>query len=145
MSDYRKIVVGVDGSEASLKAVIWATHEAKLRDSEIEIIHSWSMPFVVDPMAMMPMMFPIEEMVADANKIAAAAAAKVTSIDPKIRVVSRIERGSASEHLITASKSADLVVVGSRGHGGFAGLLLGSVAQQVANHASCPAVIVPAK
>jgi nucleotide-binding universal stress UspA family protein len=145
MSDYRKIVVGVDGSEASLKAVIWATHEAKLRDSEIEIIHSWSMPFVVDPMAMMPMMFPIEEMVADANKIAAAAAAKVTSIDPKIRVVSRIERGSASEHLITASKSADLLVVGSRGHGGFAGLLLGSVAQQVANHASCPAVIVPAK
>ena len=145
MSDYRKIVVGVDGSEASLKAVIWATHEAKLRDSEIEIIHSWSMPFVVDPMAMMPMMFPIEEMVADANKIVAAAAAKVISIDSKIRVVSRIERGSASEHLITASKSADLVVVGSRGHGGFAGLLLGSVAQQVANHASCPAVIVPAK
>ena len=145
MTDKSKIVVGVDGSEASLKAVIWAAHEAKLRNSEIEIIHSWSMPFVVDPMAMMPTMFPTEEMVADANKIVAAAAKKVSSIDPKIHVITRVERGSASEHLITASKSADLLVVGSRGHGGFAGLLLGSVAQQVANHASCPAVIVPAR
>ena len=103
------------------------------------------MPFVIDPMAMMPMVFPTEEMVAEANKIVAAAAATVASIDSKIHVVTRVERGSASEHLITASKSADLLVVGSRGHGGFAGLLLGSVAQQVANHASCPVVIVPAK
>lgn len=145
MSDYKKIVVGVDGSPASLQAVTWAAHEAKLRGSEIEILHSWSMPFVVDPMAMMPMMFPMEEMVASANKIVAAAAAIVASVDSKIRVATRIERGAASEHLIIAGKSADLLVVGSRGHGGFAGLLLGSVAQQVANHASCPMVIVPAK
>ncbi len=144
MSDYQKIVVGVDGSPASLKAVVWAAHEAKLRGSQIEILHSWSMPFVVDPMAMMPMMFPIEEMVADANKIAAAAAAAVANVDTKIRVVTRVERGAASEHLITAGKTADLLVVGSRGHGGFVGLLLGSVAQQVANHALCPVVIVPA-
>lgn len=145
MSDYKKVVVGVDGSPASLNAVVWATHEAKLRNSEIEILHSWSMPFVVDPMAMMPMMFPVEEMVTDAKKVVAAAAEIVTGIDPKVQVSTRIERGSASEHLITAGKSADLLVVGSRGHGGFAGLLLGSVAQQVANHATCPVVIVPAK
>ncbi|MHB1130588.1 MAG: universal stress protein [Ilumatobacteraceae bacterium] len=145
MSDYKKIVVGIDGSPASLKAVVWAAHEAKLRNSEIEILHSWSMPFVVDPMAMMPMMFPVEEMVADANKIVAAAAAIVAGIESKIHVVTRVERGAASEHLITAGKSADLLVVGSRGHGGFAGLLLGSVAQQVANHAPCPVVIVPVK
>lgn len=145
MSDYKKIVVGIDGSPASLKAVLWAAHEAKLRNSEIEILHSWSMPFVVDPMAMMPMMFPVEEMVTSANKIVAAATEIVAGIDPKIRVVTRVERGAASEHLITAGKLADLLVVGSRGHGGFAGLLLGSVAQQVANHAPCPVVIVPVK
>lgn len=145
MTDYKKIVVGIDGSPASLQAVTWAAHEAKLRGSEIEILHSWSMPFVVDPMAMMPMMFPMEDMVANANKIVAAAADIVAGVDPKIRVVTRVERGAASEHLITAGKSADLLVVGSRGHGGFTGLLLGSVAQQVANHASCPVVIVPAK
>jgi nucleotide-binding universal stress UspA family protein len=145
MANYKKIVVGVDGSPASLKAVSWAANEAKLRGSDIEILHSWSMPFVVDPMAMMPMMFPMEEMVADANRIVAAAAAAVVSIDSKIHVATRVERGSASEHLITAGKTADLVVVGSRGHGGFAGLLLGSVAQQVANHTPCPVVIVPAK
>lgn len=145
MSDYKKIVVGIDGSPASLKAVLWAAHEAKLRNSEIEILHSWSMPFVVDPMAMMPMMFPVEEMVTSANKIVAAATEIVAGIDPKIRVVTRVERGAASEHLIAAGKSADLLVVGSRGHGGFAGLLLGSVAQQVANHAPCPVVIVPVR
>lgn len=145
MSDYKKVVVGVDGSPASVKAVVWATHEAKLRNSEIEILHSWSMPFVVDPMAMMPMMFPVEEMVADAKKVVAGAVEIIAGIDAKARVITRIERGSASEHLITAGKSADLLVVGSRGHGGFAGLLLGSVAQQVANHATCPVVIVPAK
>jgi len=145
MSDFKKIVVGVDGSPASSKAVVWAANEAKLRGSEIEILHSWSMPFVVDPMAMMPVMFPVEEMVADANKVVAAASEIVAGIDPKIHVVARVERGVAAEHLITAGKSADLLVVGSRGHGGFAGLLLGSVAQQVANHATCPVVIVPAK
>lgn len=145
MSDYRKIVVGVDGSPASLKAVAWAANEAKLRDSAIELLHSWSMPYVVDPMAMMPMAFPVEEMAADANKIVAAATALVANIDPNIRVVGRVERGAASGHLIKAGTSADLLVVGSRGHGGFTGLLLGSVAQQVANHAPCPVVIVPAK
>lgn len=144
MSNFKRIVVGVDGSPASLKALLWAADEAKLRDSEIEILHSWSMPFVVDPMAMMPMMFPVEEMVAEANKIVIAAKAKVAGVDSKIKVLTRVERGAASEHLITAAKSADLLVVGSRGHGGFAGLLLGSVAQQVANHTTCPVVIVPA-
>lgn len=143
MSDFRKIVVGVDGSPASLKAVLWAAHEAKLRNSEIEILHSWSMPFVADPLAMMPMMFPVEEMVSGANKVVAVAAAIITDVDSKIHVGTRVERGAASEYLIAAGKSADLLVVGSRGHGGFAGLLLGSVAHQVANHATCPVVIVP--
>ncbi len=145
MSEYRKIVVGVDSSSASLQAVTWAANEAKLRDSSIEIIHAWSMPFVVEPMVMMPMAFPMEILVEDANKIVDAAIATVTGIDPKIQVVGRIARGSAPEHLITAGKSADLLVVGSRGHGGFVGLLLGSVAQQVANHAPCPVVNVPGK
>ena len=103
------------------------------------------MPFVVEPMAMMPMAFPVDAIVEDANKIIAAAIAVVASIDPKIKVTGRVERGAASEHLITAGKSADLLVVGSRGHGGFVGLLLGSVAQQIANHAPCPVVIVPAE
>jgi len=56
-----------------------------------------------------------------------------------------VHRGSAAEHLVAASKSADLVVVGSRGRGGFVGLLLGSVAQQVASHAACPVVVVPSR
>jgi nucleotide-binding universal stress UspA family protein len=61
------------------------------------------------------------------------------------KVTGRVERGMAAEHLIKASKTADEVVVGTRGHGGFVGLLLGSVAQQVATHAECPVVIVPHK
>lgn len=136
-SGHDRIVVGVDGSEASATALAWAVEEAALRGSKLEVLHAWMIPALagpyvgdVTPVATAAQAL-VEEMVA-----AAGVAADDTT------VVARAVMGAASGALIDASADADLVVVSSRGRGGFAGLLLGSVSHQVAAHAACPAVIV---
>lgn len=138
----KKVVVGTDGSEASYEAVRWAASEAAAHGAELEIIHSWSLPALSDPVAMMPLSLPVDEFVKQAERVRDHAVALAREAGCE-RVVGRVERGLAAEFLVAASKTADLVVVGTRGHGGFVGLLLGSVAQQVATHAACPVVVVP--
>lgn len=137
-----KIVVGTDGSEASLEAVKWAAREAKVHSAQLEIIHAWTVPSFGDPMAMMPIQLPIEDFIKQAE-VVRDHAVRVAKEQGATEVNGIVVRGSAAEHLITASRTASKVVVGTRGHGGFVGLLLGSVAQQVATHAACPVVVVP--
>ena len=78
-----------------------------------------------------------EALLAEAVRNAAAGTPSTVSIDPVVT------EGSAAQALVDASEGADLLVVGARGHGGFLGLVLGSVANQVLHHATCPVVIVP--
>ena len=137
-----KIVVGTDGSEASLEAVKWAAREAKAHSAQLEIIHAWTIPSFGDPMAMMPIQLPIEDFIKQAE-VVRDHAIRLAKEQGASEVNGIVVRGSAAEHLITASKTASKVVVGTRGHGGFVGLLLGSVAQQVATHSKCPVVVVP--
>ncbi|MFM8867532.1 MAG: universal stress protein [Ilumatobacteraceae bacterium] len=137
-----KVVVGTDGSEASFEAVKWAAHEALAHDAQLEVIHAWTVPAISDPMAMMPIQLPVEEFIKQAETVSEHAL-RVARDAGATDVKGVVARGSAAEHLITASKSALVVVVGTRGRGGFIGLLLGSVAQQVATHAACPVVVVP--
>jgi nucleotide-binding universal stress UspA family protein len=137
-----KVVVGTDGSEASFNAVKWAAHEALAHGAPLEVIHAWTIPAISDPMAMMPIQLPVEEFIKQAEAVREHAL-RVARDAGAADVKSVVARGSAAEHLITASKTALMVVVGTRGHGGFVGLLLGSVAQQVATHAGCPVVVVP--
>jgi len=137
-----KIVVGADGSEASIEAVKWAAREAKVHGAQLEIIHAWTVPSFGDPMAMMPIQLPVEEFIKQAE-VVRDHAVRIASENGATEVNGVVVRGSAAEHLIAASKTALEVVVGTRGHGGFMGLLLGSVAQQVVTHASCPVVVVP--
>ena len=137
-----KVVVGTDGSEASFEAVKWAAQEAIAHGSSLEVIHAWTVPAISDPMAMMPIQLPVEEFIKQAEAVSEHAL-RVARDAGATDVKSVVARGSAAEHLITASKAALMVVVGTRGHGGFVGLLRGSVAQQVATHASCPVVVVP--
>lgn len=142
MTEVQKIVVGIDGSESSLQALRWTLREAQLRKASVEVIHTWNVTPIVDPMGT-GMFIPVDDLVAAGNGVIANAMKLVEDLVKDTKVTTRVVQGAASFTLLEASKTADLIVVGRRGHGGFIGLLIGSVAQQVAHHASCPSVIVP--
>ena len=141
MSKVQKIVVGVDGSESSITALRWALGEARLRGSEVEVIHTWSFTPMVDPMGFGSCL-PVEELASAAKSLVEEVMKRVEEFVGKTKVSTKITRGPAAATLLEAAKDAELLVVGRRGHGGFMGLLLGSVAEQVAHHAPCPVVIV---
>lgn len=138
------IVVGVDGSEHSKHALRWALEEARLRSASLRAVHAWLMPpyngygFGVTPM--------IEPGVLSeaAGELLDKAVDEVVGKATDVQVERKVVEGLAAQTLVEESEGADLLVVGSRGHGGFAGLLLGSVSQQCAHHAPCPVVIVRA-
>jgi len=139
----RKIIVGTDGSPASARAVEWAAHEARAHGALLEVLHGWTMPLMVDPGGMVPMLgVSPDEMQRQAERVVAGAITAAKAIAGDL-VMGKVEQRSAASFLVQESADADLVVVGSRGHGGFVGLVLGSVAQQVATHAHCPVVVVP--
>ena len=134
------IVVGVDGSAWSSAALKWAVGEAVRRDRELVVVHAYDWR-VIGARA------PIgggyaEEMRAAAEELVNAAIADAQSLDPRVKVRGEVILGSAGPALVGSSKSAGLVVVGSRGRGGFTSLLLGSVSQQIATHAASPVVVV---
>ena len=141
----QRIVVGVDGSEHSRRALEWAFDEARLRKASVEVINAWEPPFIVA--------YGTAPVSATAYEGTAYEDAAVSLIDEMISAAhpidleGRIEkiavRGSAAWALLEVAKGADMIVVGSRGRGGFTGLLLGSVSHQVAQHAHCPVVVVP--
>jgi nucleotide-binding universal stress UspA family protein len=139
-SDAFLIVVGVDGSEQSLSALDWAVTEARLRGGEIRLVTAWFYP---------PLATPVGQPVIDdtfrksAEQVQASALAGVA--DAGVPVSGQVVENSAAAAILDAAVGADLVVVGSRGHGGFAGLLLGSVSAQVIHHAPCPVLIVRPK
>jgi nucleotide-binding universal stress UspA family protein len=147
------VVVGVDGSAGSSEAVRWAVAEARLRKVRLRAVHSW---IYLHPLVPLLVGYPftrdsIEPAATDAAAVAQRAAetilekamAELGEVDD-VEVERVIVQGSAPQVLIDAVSEQDLLVVGSRGHGGFAGLLLGSVSQHCALHASCPVVIVRA-
>jgi nucleotide-binding universal stress UspA family protein len=135
-----RIVVGVDGSEVSARALRWALDEARVWGATVEAVHAWDLPYslafagaVVD--------FAAFEEAARGLLDRTVGAADAEARDVPVQRV--LVAGSATDVLLGASKDADLVVVGSRGVGGFRGLLLGSVSYQLAHHAACPVVVVP--
>ena len=138
-----KIVVGVDGSAASSAALRWALDEARLRGAQVEALYAFAYPEVSTTSQAMhlietdfaPFRAAGAEIVEEALSEAGAAAEPVA-------VERSVVEGPPAPALLDAAKKADLLVVGSRGHGGFAGLLLGSVSEQLAHHAPCPVVIV---
>jgi nucleotide-binding universal stress UspA family protein len=136
----RDIVVGVDGSPASDAALLWAAHEAVRRGCELSVVHVFDWRVLG---ARAPIGGPFaDDARGRADKLVAAAVAEAQAKVPGVNVHGEALLGSTGATLVAASASADLVVLGSRGRGGFASLLLGSVGQQVATHASGPVVIV---
>jgi nucleotide-binding universal stress UspA family protein len=133
-----RIVVGVDGSPESRAALRWATAEAKLRGAALEAVYVWEMPLIAGRDAP-PLMVPVEELRDDAASMLASVLAEEA---PDVGITQTVVEGNAADALVDLSDGADMLVVGSRGHGGFAGLLLGSVSSQCSHHAGCPLVII---
>jgi nucleotide-binding universal stress UspA family protein len=131
-------VVGVDGSRTSLQAVRWAQYLAGRSDATIEVLSTWEAPIGL-PSAGWSGDWPPEQ---NAKKIAADAAHEVFGEDLPPHVLVRTRQGAAAATLLDASKHATMLLVASRGYGGFVGMLLGSVSAAVAEHATCPVLVV---
>jgi nucleotide-binding universal stress UspA family protein len=133
------IVVGVDGSEASKAALRWALDEARLRGAPLRVLYAWAPPLVIGPGVALPETDQVDAE-AEGERMLDSAIAELGA--EGVDVERAAVRGLPSRVLVEAAGGADLLVVGSRGHGGFAELLLGSVSHQCAHHAPCPVVIV---
>jgi nucleotide-binding universal stress UspA family protein len=135
------IVVGIDGSESSREALGWALEEARLRGSTLKAVYAWLPPQIGGRGYVPPELLEPEVLRQVAQERLDGFVAEVgQSSDVEIESVT--VEGAAAKVLVGAAEKAELLVVGSRGHGGFAGLLLGSVSQQCAQHALCPVVVV---
>ncbi len=142
-----EIVVGVDGSEESRAALDWAVEEGRLRQAPVLAIHAWEVPLVPAPTGLVP---PSVEVVGDLTELREDAASLVETMvreiagdaaDVEIRPLT-VEDKPVRALLDAAERNdAQMIVVGSRGHGGFVSLLIGSTSDQVARHATCPVVI----
>ncbi|WP_354638310.1 universal stress protein [Kitasatospora camelliae] len=134
----RRIVVGVDGSASSRAALRWALRQAGLVGATVEAVIAWEYPAVYGwGMTMVDV-----DAAAYAGKALAEAVAQETGPDGAVEVRERVECGNPAQVLLKAAEGAELLVLGNRGHGGFAGALLGSVGQHCVQHAPCPVLVV---
>ena len=138
-----RIAVGVDWTDNSRAALSWAIDEARARGAAVDAILVWHQP-VYGGIYGVPLPPAGPEVEESYRTQLATLVEQVDSDGLGSPVGQLLRQGSASRELLAEAEHADLLVVGSRGHGGFLGLLLGSVSHQVAVHAPCPVVIVPA-
>lgn len=132
------IVVGTDGSEVSKGALRWAVRQAQLTGGRLRVVMCWEVPSVAY-WAPLPEGLDFEK---ETRQALADTVAEVVGDDPQIVVDQVVAEGHPAPVLIEQSTAADLLVVGSRGHGEFAGMLLGSVSEHCVTHATCPVVVV---
>jgi nucleotide-binding universal stress UspA family protein len=137
-----RIVVGIDGSETARQAFEWAVDAGRLHQASVEAVHAWGLFVSVGD--------PYGRVIFDPTPLKDAARrtldAVVDSADTRglpTPVTRTLSSGNAAASILHAAEGADLVVVGSRGLGGFKGLVLGSVSHHIAHHAMCPVVVVP--
>jgi nucleotide-binding universal stress UspA family protein len=137
-----RVVVGVDGSEGSRLALGWALDAARVRGAHVTVVNSWEPPaLAMVGLAAIPEDDRAGE--AEARRLVEDSLAEVDANGLTDAIEIRTVKGSPAAAILDAAESATLVVVGTRGLGGFHGLLLGSVSQHVIHHADCPVVVVP--
>jgi nucleotide-binding universal stress UspA family protein len=132
-----RIVVGVDGSESSREALRWAAGQAKLSGAELDAVTTWKLPTewaVPYPEGLDPE--------ADASKVLEETVRAVLGEHPDVEVHTRVFEGHPAPSLVDVARGAQLLVVGSHGHGAFTGMLLGSVSEHCVSHSPCPVVVV---
>lgn len=137
------VVVGVDGSEGSHRALRWAAAEATVRGDALALVHVWEPPQAFAPLGLGAYPVDPEPIRQAADDVLQKLVAEARALAPDLEIRGQLVEGAPAEALLEAARTADLLVVGSRGLGGFRSLLLGSVSQQVTHHAPCPVVIVP--
>jgi nucleotide-binding universal stress UspA family protein len=138
--DGGRIVVGVDGSDSSRAALAWAVRQAALTGAGVDAVTAWQIPAAYGYGYTMADAIPELEKAAGQTLDEAVAEAAMRAPDVPIQRV--LVPDNAARALLDRAKGADLLVVGSRGHGGFAEALLGSVSQHAVHYAECPVVIV---
>jgi nucleotide-binding universal stress UspA family protein len=137
-SNTGRIVVGFDGSQSSLDALAWAAHQAVLTGGTLEIIMTWEWPSSYGWAVPIPDDFDPKS---DVGEVLDAAVARTSADNPGLKVETRLISGHPAPTLVEASKGADLLVVGSRGHGEFVGMLVGSVSEHCVTNAHCPVLV----
>ena len=137
------IVVGYDGSDASREAIRWAVEEGRLRRCPVHVLRAWQISTAPKPASYRPGVVPslaeyeqavLDDLAGDIFRHCG----DTSDVDVRRHAVHR----TSTKALLEAAEHADLLVVGSRGAGGFAGLLLGSTSEQIVRHAPCPVVVV---
>lgn len=156
----RRIVVGVDGSDTSNRALAWAIDEARRRDTKVTAVHAFRLPELAYEHRHVDAYVPgnvarqiderqrelreqlVEGAERDGKAVIEKAVETVGGLPEEVVLDDVAIVGDPARTLVSHSETAELLVVGSRGLGGFRGLLLGSVSQQCAQHAHCPVVVV---
>jgi nucleotide-binding universal stress UspA family protein len=137
------VLLGVDGSPANDPAIGFAFEEVALRGVPLAALHTWTHPVSTGPGDMLPLVYDVADVEAEEARVLAEALAGWHDKYPDVVVHRALVHGGARKALIEATSRSQLVVVGTRGRGGFTGLLLGSVSQAVLHHAACPVAVVP--
>lgn len=137
-----RVVVGIDGSELSVAATQTAFDEASIRKAGLTLLHVWNVPTYETAGVLLPDRLILEDAHAEELRAMAETVAGLGEKYPDVHVEQRLLQGRPAAALAKASHGAELVVVGSRGRGGFASLLLGSTSRALLHHATCPVLVV---
>jgi nucleotide-binding universal stress UspA family protein len=132
------VVVGFDGSDASAAAVAWAAEQAVRTGGRLDVVTAWEYPTSWGSVIPLPSDY---DPAKDATAMVAPTVDRLRSEHPGLAVHTHVFEGHPSEVLVEASRHAALLVVASRGHGSFSGIVLGSVSQHCVTHAACPVVV----
>ena len=132
-----RIVVGVDGSPGSRDALDWAARYAEMTGRAVVIVTAWHLPVMYGTVPA-----PGIDFETDAAKLLGDARKGAKAEHPEVRFETHLEAGRAADILVHVSRPGDVLVVGSRGHGAFTGMIIGSVSAHCVSHATCPVVVV---
>lgn len=141
----RTVVVGADGSDPSRAALLWAAAYARSAGAKLVVVHAWARPQAMwSGYAYVPAM-PVTDDVPDdlADTVRSQVSQMLQEAGEDLAAEVRVTEGDPVQVLLDAAASADLLVVGRRGSGGFAAALMGSVSRHVSSHAPIPVVVVP--
>jgi nucleotide-binding universal stress UspA family protein len=144
MTGQKRIVVGVDGSAPSKAALRWAIRQAKFTGASVDAVIAWHNPTTLGVPGMPPFAQGAIGIEDDAHKVLTEVLNEVAGLEPDVQVHPHVDPGRAAEVLVHAAKGADLLVVGSRGHGAFTSTMIGSVSLNCVLHAHCPVMVLHA-